>query len=291
VYDSAYSSYAGSSRPSYEGLLERRPASYLTTYSSSYSRSYPSSASTTSHFGYGSSGNTNSSAYDRYHSYLDETLSSSSSSSSRRPVVVPVVPAYRSRYLLISDLIPDSDESDSARKELSVRGTTLISSAPVYDKFGKELSNYERWKLKQGEPLSTSAVLTSTDGPTATVAPERPARKKYSVRFKEEEDSTGKSASSASSGGSSSGCNSNSSSLSGARRKSSGREVTVVPVVAATASLPRETSPLTALSTPKSFPAYRSSSSSSSSSSSHSFPSGVREKVRHPVQEKNPEKS
>ena len=136
----------------------------LDSYCSNPSSRYDSLYSNTSYNNtYGAS-----SAIDRYYSYLDDLTSSSSSRSSDS--YGSSSSRYSSRY---SSSVSDtsgyggSGHSGSSRtssylndyQPISSRysntsyGRSLISRAPAYDKYGKELSNYDRWRMSQGESV------------------------------------------------------------------------------------------------------------------------------------------
>ncbi len=58
----------------------------------------------------------------------------------------------------------NSDTYSSNLRGSSVTSSTgrpLITSVPAYDKYGKELSNYERWKLQQAESSYSSSASDS----------------------------------------------------------------------------------------------------------------------------------
>lgn len=132
----------------------------LDSYSSS--RGYDSLYSNTYNTSYGGAG---SSAIDRYYSYLDD-LTSSTRTGSDYGLSTPSS-RYSSRY---SSTVSDSsgygstsasrtssylsDFQPVSSRYSSSYGRSLISKTPAYDKYGKELSNYDRWRLNHGEFVS-----------------------------------------------------------------------------------------------------------------------------------------
>ena len=84
----------------------------------------------------------------RYSSSTSDTSGYSSSSSSSS-----------SRY---------SDYSSSSSSRYS---RPIISRAPTYDKYGKELSNYDRWRLSHGEHLDNNNYRSRNYNNNETAAP------------------------------------------------------------------------------------------------------------------------
>lgn len=141
-----------------DSLFDKKDNFYSSTYSNTYGNSSGYSSD------YTSTSRSRPSAYDRYVSYLDELTSGSNTTKSVRNPYSTI--GSSSLYDDDSKLPALSSSASSGYRRLTsesyssnLRGTTgglsstgrpLITSIPAYDKFGKELSNYERWKLQQG---------------------------------------------------------------------------------------------------------------------------------------------
>ena len=146
---------------------------YTSTYSSSYqSRLAPLPLSSTS------SSSSYSPSYDKYYTYLDDlsTLRSSSGRAhSYRPSrFVPFVlqrrflafeaPTYyvmRAPFMQFILRYLESEFLDDTRSGYGLRGSGGVTSSvggyitngPSHDRFGRELSNYDRWRMQNGESL------------------------------------------------------------------------------------------------------------------------------------------
>ena len=183
MYSSSFDLYgSNNSNSRYETLFDRKP-SYLSSYSSDYSSSngrtesaydryttsyindltgFRTGAYTTSNSNYGSY--SGSSADD----YLTPSYRSGGNgySGRRKYVFEPEVETTKfeplsSKYSSYGGSSSSGYSSNSSYSSYlnsessytpSFRSSRFgaIASAPAYDKFGKELSNYERWKLSQG---------------------------------------------------------------------------------------------------------------------------------------------
>ena len=166
-YSSAYDHCNGSR--CYETLSDRKPLYNSSTYSSDYT--------------YGPSRvNGDTSAYDRYNSnYISDLLSIRSASSYGRDHSAPrnSNTGYSSvRMRKYYDLDGDPFKYSSSLHDLgsysypnpdysSWKSSRFgsIGSTPAYNKYGRELSNYERWKIAQGAPVddSCSSAVTVED--------------------------------------------------------------------------------------------------------------------------------
>ena len=153
---------------------------YTSTYSSSYqSRLAPLPLSSTA------SSSSYSPSYDKYYTYLDDlsTLRSSSGRAhSYRPSrFVPFVlqrrfntydyeaPTYyvmtydsmRAPFMQFILRYLESEFLDDTRSGYGLRGSGgvtnsvggYITNGPSHDRFGRELSNYDRWRMQNGESL------------------------------------------------------------------------------------------------------------------------------------------
>lgn len=121
-------------------------------------------------------GGAGSSAIDRYYSYLDDLTSSRTSDYGSSSSTTASSSRYSSRYSsTVSDHSSGYGGSGSSRtnsylsdfqpvssRYSSSYGRSLISKAPAYDKYGKELSNYDRWRLNQGEHVSSDTTNNNT---------------------------------------------------------------------------------------------------------------------------------
>jgi len=147
-------------------------------YDSLYSNNtYNTSGGTTGYGVGGGLGNTASSAIDRYYSYLDDLTSGSSSSSIRTGDYSSGSSRYSSRYSsssvsdttsgyssgrVSSNYLNDYQPISSRYSSTSI-GRSLISRTPAYDKYGKELSNYDRWRLNHGESVVHDTSTTNNN--------------------------------------------------------------------------------------------------------------------------------
>jgi len=119
-------------------------------------------------------------AIDRYYSFLDDIRSPPSSSNrylSSSPHLkstdhFSITNHYSSRYLLSDHRVSSGSGARSRSSGYSSsfhsgNGTSndyqhlagrysrpMISGAPTYDKYGKELSNYDRWRVQHGENVN-----------------------------------------------------------------------------------------------------------------------------------------
>jgi len=125
---------------------------------------------------------TGNSAIDRYYSFLDDISSpvasgasrfSSSSTYLKNTDHYSMPNQYSSRYLSSDRSVSSSSGAISSsfgysssfrssygassdNQPMSSRYTRpMISRAPTYDKYGKELSNYERWRVQHGENVNS----------------------------------------------------------------------------------------------------------------------------------------
>ena len=145
-------------------LVLRSPSSsspYSTTYSSNFG--IPSSnLSRTSNSGISSS-------LDKYYNYLDDLSSISGTGSSRRRGSTD----YGKSSNTVTYNIPISYSSTSLRSKYFDRAgseettaTSSLAKGPKYDSFGKTLSNYDRWKLRQDQEnnnINNDSSNTTTD--------------------------------------------------------------------------------------------------------------------------------
>jgi len=148
---------------------------YATTYSSSYqSRLAPLTLSSSSSY---------SPSYDKYYTYLDD-LSTLRSSSGRAH-------SYRPSRYLESEFLDDTRSGYGLRGSgggtISVGG--YITNGPSHDRFGRELSNYDRWRMQNG------GSFVRDDEPV------RPSRRKFSSGRLLSKQSAGESESSSSDSG------------------------------------------------------------------------------------------
>eukprot|EP00093_Oithona_nana_P012817 12817.XXX_781845_783327_1 [CDS] Oithona nana genome sequencing. len=165
-----YSSGAGAAGGA-GGASSRYDSIYGSTYNG---KTYGSSSS----YGGGSS------AIDRYYSYLDDISTPSSASMSRSSYLsdsyTPMSSRYTSRYSSsTSDTSGYSSSSSSSSSRYSDYSSSsssrysrpIISRAPTYDKYGKELSNYDRWRLSHGEHLDNNNYRSRNYNNNETAAP------------------------------------------------------------------------------------------------------------------------
>ncbi|TRY67755.1 hypothetical protein TCAL_15861 [Tigriopus californicus] len=186
VYGGYHSPYSSSTTPSrYDSFMDRPSytPSYRTTYSSSYNR-IPSST-------YGIPSAT-SSVYDKYYNYLDDltnvTRASRLGNGGGSTASSGLGYTYMPRHLMLSDLI-SNDELDEKPKKASsgISRTIPITVAPKHDKYGKELSNYDRWKLRNNEeptsPSSTTSSISSQVSREDEPLSDKPRRGRFTSRF------------------------------------------------------------------------------------------------------------
>jgi len=141
---SAYSSYGLGSTGSAGSSAIDRYYSFLDDISSPSGGIKRQSASTTSNYGLKSSTNSTTDHYSMPNRYSSRYLSSdhsAGSASSGASSSSGYSSSISSRYGSSTDYQPMS----------SRYSRPMISRAPTYDKYGKELSNYERWRSQHGE--------------------------------------------------------------------------------------------------------------------------------------------